>query len=110
MAELHGIAQTSDTVQWRPEYKLRWEDFQGAPENDRWAAMTYCTLDCLIFSTGDSIEVFSSCYFSKIRSWVHEYEKDPNLLSHEQGHFDNCALFARKFLSRASSLKNAGNI
>lgn len=88
---------TQDTIHWRANYKLKWEDFQGEPDNDstlKTKAFSTLKIDytTIINDSEFSYKVF--CIFYKNESWVKN--KSVYLLQHEQGHFDIAEIFARE--------------
>jgi hypothetical protein len=91
---------TPTTFEWKEHSKLSWEDFRGpvGNPNDATVAVTHCGMG---FKTGSAkdgekpeITVFNKFYTEK--SWVMGDAKLPEILEHEQGHFDLCELYTRK--------------
>src|SRR5689334_19127557 len=61
-----------DTIQWRPDYKLTWDDFQGKPDTTlEFGAMTFAGIRYSFKSSDTSLYTKVSCYFSKKISWVY---------------------------------------
>lgn len=84
-----------DTLYWRPDYRLRWEDFQGKPDSSSgYKAVTIADLRSVLSYNNSTFNVKVTCAFDKKKSWTLSIGQ--NLLSHEQGHFDIAELFARK--------------
>lgn len=84
-----------DTIHWRSDYKLKWEDFRGKPDtNSQYAAISSPAISFTLTYNETSFSYKVFCYFNKSKSW--SLSKNQNLLSHEQGHFDIAELFARK--------------
>lgn len=92
-------AGNSSYIDWSPDRKLHWSDFQGRPDPaSENAALTSSHIN---FSYGYGPSGFSyhiSCRFDKKQSWVRM--RSSYILSHEQGHFDIAEIYARK-LNRA---------
>jgi len=94
-ALLLNRAFAQDTIYWRADYKLEWEDFQGkADSNSPYGATSYPGIKYHLSIVQDSISVKVQCFFVKSKSWV-RIISDTGLI-HEQGHFDIAELFARK--------------
>ena len=94
----------SHLIDWKPERKLTWADFQGEPVtgSDN-AALTSSNIN-FTFGFGSSGFKYSiSCRFDKQRSWVRV--KNDHILSHEQGHFDIAELHARKLKKALAAYK-----
>jgi len=90
-----------DTIRWDPNYKLKWEDFQGKAD----PASTFSAQSNCMFSFRSGIEYKGgvmklSLYlypcFTKKASWVVPENKQDGLLAHEQLHFDICELYIRR--------------
>ena len=89
-----GQAQ-QDTIHWRQDYKLKWDDFQGKPDmNSDNRAITVVDVGYDLSFTKNKFDVTVSCVFMKKKSW--KKEEDSVRLAHEQGHFDIAEIFARK--------------
>ena len=86
--------------QWADHNVLSWEDFRGsvnAASNES-AAATHCGIGFKTSRPADGgkprIIVYNTFYVNK--SWVKADAKIPEILTHEQGHFDLCELYTRK--------------
>lgn len=93
MACYGGFAQ--DSIAWKPDYKLKWEDFRGVP--DRTSDRIAITVSNIGYSLGynkTSYSVKVKCVFVKRKSWT--TTADSAVLVHEQGHFDISEIYARK--------------
>ena len=88
-----GLGQ--DSIPWRPNYKLKWQDFRGVPDkaSDR-VAITVSNIGYSLSYNSTSFTVKVKCHFEKKKSWTTTL--DSFVLVHEQGHFDISELFARK--------------
>lgn len=94
-----------DTIHWRPNYKLKWEDYKGKPDSaSKHMAITsyFLTYNYSLTDTSFHFNVF--CYFEKKTSWK-KIIVDSLLLQHEQGHFDIGQLYARKLKKAFASYK-----
>ena len=92
---------------WSENKRLSWDDFKGACPTDFTtdaAAATHCgfgyKIDTTVNGMHSAIAVYNSFYTS--RSWVRADGRTPEVLTHEQGHFDLCELYARKFRTAIS--------
>lgn len=86
-----------DTIHWRPDYKLKWEDFQAHPDNnspDIANSNTSFSYRYQTATTGNTFVVVA--YFNKNKSWVQRDKMNSNTLIHEQGHFDIREIYAKK--------------
>jgi hypothetical protein len=101
------------SVSWDANRPLRWEDFQGpvrrgAPDNI--AAETNCGIG---IETGqvrqhEKAHVAVSNRFDKSASWVRPGHAQPDVLRHEQGHWDICELYTRKMQARFDAAEITG--
>jgi hypothetical protein len=93
-----------DTIYWKADYKLRWEDFQGkADSNSQFGATSNPHIRYKLSANEDSFSVNVFCFFLKSKSWTKL--RSDTLLIHEQGHFDIAELFARKLRKKFSEYK-----
>jgi hypothetical protein len=93
-----GISNKSfsqDTIYWRPDYKLKWDDFKGKPDSSsQFGAISYPGIKYSLSANEDSFNTKVLCFFIKSKSWVRVISTTG--LIHEQGHFDIAELFARR--------------
>lgn len=98
-------------IEWTAGRKLTWEDFKGAPKaiyNHNAAAVTYCGFG---FQAGGAtmfskIKIFTVNTFSTKLSWVRaDQQYRPDLLVHEQGHFDLCEVYTRQLRKKMEEKK-----
>lgn len=97
---------------WAKDRLLTWNDFQGEPDatSQSWMhALSATTLtqftdfDPIMKSTKIKLKinwVRIEARFVPHRSWVKEGRKTPDLLKHEQGHFDIAELMAREITEK----------
>lgn len=90
---------------WDGARRLTWDDFKGGVRrgaDDNIAAETSCGIALETSLTGQQeqakIYVFNT--FDKQKSWVREGYDHPDVLQHEQGHWDICELYTRKMQAR----------
>ena len=97
-----GLAQ--DTINWRPNYKLNWEDFKAKPDSlSEFGAETRAGIRYELSFSDKSFTYNIYCYFVKKTSWV-RVKSDYGLI-HEQGHFNIAELFARKLKKKFKDYK-----
>lgn len=88
-------AFSQDTIHWRSDYRLKWDDFQGIPDSSSlFKAVTVANISSVLSYNNSTFNVKISCTFEKSKSWT--LSSGQILLLHEQGHFDIAELFARK--------------
>lgn len=89
-------AQTAPDFVWPERPRLSWNDFHGQLSK----GVTYPTAESktgfkyqLLCSAG-KLDVDAHAFFSPSGSWVIPDKKTPQLLKHEQGHYDMAELYA----------------
>ena len=102
---------SSDDIRWSAERKLDYSDFSGSiPSSSPWVANTNSNIYFAYGFNNDElreITVYSS--FTPSKSWMKK--KLPEVLHHEQLHFDITELYARTLYLKASKLiGNRGDI
>lgn len=87
---------SQDTINWRPSYKLTWNDFEASPTaTSTFGALSACSISYGFSYKNNSLDFRVAAFFTRSLSWS-KFKKDSALLSHEQGHFDISELFSRK--------------
>jgi len=95
---------------WAKDRKLTWEDFggriyrtQGAEEA---VAVTYCGFgfETNTVTVANKVQILVRNSFRKDISWVVPNERTPEVLEHEQGHFDLCEIYTRKLREHFNGL------
>ncbi|MBS1585943.1 MAG: DUF922 domain-containing protein [Bacteroidetes bacterium] len=95
---------------WSKDRKLTWADFggriyrtQGAEEA---VAVTYCGFgfETNTVTVSNKVQILVRNSFRKDISWVMPDERTPEVLEHEQGHFDLCEIYTRKLRERFNGL------
>ena len=93
-----GAAQNTDTIHWRSDYKLKWEDFQGIPDTTtNWGAITTTSFSYKIIIENGYKVVKTTSLFLKKSSWVRLNYVNIISLRHEQTHFDINELILNRF-------------
>lgn len=101
-----AIAQ--DTIHWRPDYKLKWEDFKATPDTSVIAVAVCASEITYQYKIVEGKLTYTiDCFFDKKRSWIkHDLTA---ITDHEQGHFDISKLFALKLEEKFRNYK-IGNV
>jgi hypothetical protein len=97
--ERYSTSEKSDTISWSPEYKLNWSDFRGKERPIQYMAESNCIF---VYKASPEIKerilylhINLRACFDKQTSWVKKGQDKPELLNHEQLHFDICELHIR---------------
>jgi len=87
----------SAEIRWQETRKLTFADFKGAvPAFSSWAATTQSTINFSYSETNGKLSnVIVYASFTPEKSWMRK--RIPEVLAHEQIHFDITEVFARKF-------------
>jgi hypothetical protein len=108
-SSFNEISDESSKILWSEDYKLKWHDFQGRPDDTRTSeeeSATKTRIEVNTKITKAQIEFFVPCYFEKDKSWAVK-STSPELLNHEQLHFDISEFFARKLRQKLFETKFA---
>lgn len=85
---------------WSPWRRLSWEDFtKRTGPKQLYKAFTYSGIRYTIEVKDGKADIKCIPYFLSSESWVHSEHMTPELLVHEQGHFDITALYAMRMQS-----------
>ncbi|WP_345950341.1 DUF922 domain-containing protein [Mucilaginibacter sp. PAMB04274] len=89
-----------DSIVWRADKKLTWDDFKAVPNaNDLAAARTRSNFVREWRVSKNELETKMICFFSPCLSWS-KNKASERLLRHEQGHFDITELYKRLYYKR----------
>ena len=93
------------TIFYDGKTKLKWDDFQGQPDNSvDFAALTSSGSGFnLSFESGNNVMTMTInvfCDYSKPQSWVKPDKKTDYLLNHEQHHFDLTYIHTQRFIQK----------
>jgi hypothetical protein len=96
-------------IHYRAGKKLVWDDFLGAPNlPEPFAALTSNKFGYTAkYRSKNDVTTFDIaiyCYFIKGSSWVKNGMRKPEILAHEQLHFDICYFFTKQFYDGVSKL------
>jgi len=97
-----GFAQSSpcDSIVWRADRPLTWEDYKGQPDsNSRAAANTNSGFIRTWAAKGFTLRTMMIANFSPCLSWS-KNKASARLLRHEQLHFDITEYFKRLYYKR----------
>jgi hypothetical protein len=89
---------TPRVVTWEQHPALSWTDFQGRPRRSTSepSAVTATGFRVQLECHEGALDIRVAVEFYMKSSWVKPARKSPELLRHEQGHFDITELYARK--------------
>lgn len=95
-------------IEWNEFYKLSWDNFERKVSDDTFGdAGTAVKIIAKPYYVGKRIEYNVFPLFDRQKSWV--FEKDSDLLAHEQLHFDIAELYARKIRKKVAALQSQNN-
>jgi hypothetical protein len=102
------VYETEFEKYWPPEHPLQWSDFKGPiPDTSRFDAGTNSGIkySWRVAHRGDTVKITFSVrsFFDKSKSYTRNGRQAPELLAHEQLHFDITDFFARKLLEAFNS-------
>ena len=97
--------QDYETISWKANERLSWDDFKGGiPPNARAAATTASGITYRFSTSGTrdnmKVDFKVDTHFYPNKSWYQPELCDEVILSHEQLHFDISELYARKLKER----------
>jgi hypothetical protein len=99
--------ESRDVIVWNEYRPLRWDDFQGKRSEDAAGdAGTVVQIKAKPYMVKDNVKYDVSAVFVKTKSWSDA--QSPELLAHEQLHFDIAELYARKIRQEIAALSEAG--
>ena len=109
-----GFSQEEE-IPWSPDFRLKWSDFRGKPqENSRIAAVTASGISYRFSSIERDgyyeVEYEVNTFFYPEKSWYQPHMCDDLILSHEQLHFDIAEIFARKMRKAIDSTRFTKNV
>ncbi len=92
------FTQNEDDILWHPKTQLTWDDFQGKPQANHFAAaLTNASIQFAMKFEDNVYKIDTRVFFKKKTSWVKEKGKNDYILKHEQIHFDIFEVYARRF-------------
>ena len=102
----YAVPRTADTIYWQELRRLTWDDFRGKPvKSDESVALTSSGIGMAFRSGANGVPVINiTCTFFCNNSWVKDEGRNPDVLQHEQLHFDLTELYARKLRQAVSKL------
>lgn len=97
-----------DTLEWNEYRPLTWEDFKGKRAEDAAGdAGTVVQIKAKPYQVKDEIHYEVAALFVKNKSWTDA--QSPDLLAHEQLHFDIAELYARKIRKEIKEMQKSGD-
>jgi hypothetical protein len=108
IVEDEKIPDRRDTIFYSSDRPLEFRDFQAAPRPGRYAAMVFTSIsyegNSRVSENYLDVIIRLKVYLVKSMSWIRPESKKPNVLRHEQVHFDIAKVSAERFKKRLSSL------
>ena len=97
----YNIQADEEKIHWHKNVSLDWNDFLASPNlKSHYSAESSLNISYgmkIKESNGKTTVDFEvNCYFDRSESWVKNEKRTPQLLGHEQIHFDIAEYFARK--------------
>lgn len=95
---------------WRQDRKLTWDDFRGPIQSEMHpdvAAATFCGIGFetnTLTTRNNQVKIHVYNNFYPTQSWVRPGQEIPQILAHEQTHFDICELYTRKLRQRLDNI------
>ena len=103
----YNVDAALDELSWNEYYRLQWDDFQGEPDkNSLGDAATAVRIKAKPFIVKKKIHYDVVAIFTRNKSWYRD--TSPELLAHEQLHFDIAELYARKIRRQIAEMKRQG--
>ena len=107
-----GDGSKKAIIDWSPEVQLKWSDFKANKKPMRGFAVAASTCgfgyEGLISNDNISIKVYVRFYLNE--SWHDKQFDYPDVLAHEQLHFDICELFGRLLYKEVVRLRSRGQL
>ncbi|WP_139920663.1 DUF922 domain-containing protein [Hymenobacter sp. DG01] len=93
-------------IEWRANRPLTWDDFRSRPATDQLAALTSSSIDAKVGCVDYVFSAQVQAVFVPMESWVRDPKRaTPQLLRHEQLHFDLTEVHARLLRQKLSLVK-----
>jgi hypothetical protein len=110
---ISGVSSGDDSViEWSPEVRLKWSDFRGdrKPGRDFAVASSTCGFGYDGVMAGNEARINVFVRFYRYESWHDQKYELPDVLAHEQLHFDICELFGRLLYREVVRLRSEGKL
>ena len=93
---LAALGQSSPDYTWPQHPRLTWDDFKASPPKSASypSAVSDTGFRYQLVRRNGLLDIEAAAFFSPGGSWVKPDGKTPELLRHEQGHFDMAELYA----------------
>jgi hypothetical protein len=91
-----GCLATLPDYSWPQHPKLTWDDYKGQPPKSASypSAVSDTGFKYQLVCKNGRLDIDAAAFFSPSGSWVRPDGKTPELLRHEQGHFDMAEVYA----------------
>jgi hypothetical protein len=101
------------SFKWNAAHPLTWDDFRGPMRReagDITAAETSCgiAIETNLVTDRGAAKVYVFNTFDKQQSWVRDGYERPEVLKHEQTHWDICEVYTRKMQARFDAVQITG--
>jgi hypothetical protein len=95
---LPALGQSPPGYTWPQHPRLTWDDFRARPPKSTSypSAVSDTGFNYQLVCKNGLLDIDAAAFFSPGGSWVRPNGKTPELLRHEQGHFDMAELYALK--------------
>lgn len=99
-----------DTIYWRPERRLTWEDFRSTNmQSNKYEALVIPSIgynqEAKIKNGTIYVDIAMKAYLPKSAAWVRPGGKNDYTLNHEQRHFDIVKIIAEQFKQKVLAEK-----
>lgn len=114
VADVNRFQQTPEglVINWHEDTRLNWSDFRALrkPGKGFAVASSACGFGYEGMIRGDEVLVNVYVRFYCDESWRHQGYMLPEVLQHEQLHFDICELYGRIFYKHVLFLRESGSL
>lgn len=93
-------------ISYSPNYKLKWSDFSVKQSKKGEHAVSYTGFYYTYSWVNNKLIVQVNCIFDKNLSYVINQKESPNILNHEQRHFDITYIYSQKLINELRAEKN----
>lgn len=108
----YRITEYGPVIDWRPDVRLNWNDFKAREKKGGGFAVaaSTCGFGYDGIDKGGDISINVYVRFYCLESWNNDNFQLPDVLAHEQLHFDICELYGRKFYREVLDLRRKNKL